>query len=161
MSTPQPPAHSGQQQQAAGGGGNPDASYRAILDYLAKRGHHKAALALQADLEGAAGGAGGSRPASPATAAAAGGGRAVGLDDFTERNAPSAPRAGSAGQAGQQGQQRRRMDQSVAPGQMLVDPPSWEKGYEGIRTFVENVSVGSDPFSHRALCLLGPSGLRY
>ncbi|BGP25162.1 Transcription initiation factor TFIID subunit 5 [Rhodotorula toruloides] len=137
MSTPQLPTQMGQQQQGGGGGGNPDASYRAILDYLAKRGHHKAALALQADLEGAQGAAGGTRPASPATAAA-GGGRAVGLDDFTERNAPSAPRAGSAGAAGQQGQQRRRMDQSVAPGQMLVDPPSWEKGYEGIRAFVEN-----------------------
>lgn len=28
---------------------------------------------------------------------------------------------------------------------MLADPPSWEKGYEGLRNFVENVSIPS-PF---------------
>ncbi|GAA5893440.1 hypothetical protein JCM6882_008034 [Rhodosporidiobolus microsporus] len=136
MSTPQPP----------NGPSNPDANYRAILDYLTKRGHHKAALALTTDLEGSGAGGGGggggdaSRPGSPA-AAAAGGGKSVGLDDFAERNAPSAPRGGgaggAAGGAGGQGQ-RRRMDDSVARGQMLTDPPSWEKGYEGLRAFVEN-----------------------
>jgi hypothetical protein len=133
MSTPQPP----QSGQAGPGGAppsNPDANYRAILDYLTKRGHHKAALALTSDLEQPQ-----SRPGSPApsSAAAAGGGKAVGLDDFAERNAPSAARAGQPGQ-------RRRPDQSVAPGQMLADPPSWDKGYEGLRTFVENVR---SPFS--------------
>ncbi|GAA5987669.1 hypothetical protein JCM10908_007161 [Rhodotorula pacifica] len=141
MSTPQPQQQQQQQQQA--GASNPDANYRAILDYLSKRGHHKAALALQSDLDGS----------SPATSAAAGGGKAVGLEDFAERNAPSAPRAGSnappppgAGTPGppppppqaQAAAGRRRMDQSVAPGQMLADPPSWERGYEGIRSFVEN-----------------------
>ncbi|GAA5973839.1 hypothetical protein JCM11641_003185 [Rhodosporidiobolus odoratus] len=122
---------------------NPEANYKAILDYLAKRGHHRAATALSADLDqlkatAAAGGTAPSpAPASPATAstpaaaAAQGGGKAVGLDDFAERNAPSAARAAQPGQ-------RRRMDQSVAPGQMLADPPSWEKGYEGLRSFVEN-----------------------
>ncbi|GAA6018558.1 hypothetical protein JCM10207_007217 [Rhodosporidiobolus poonsookiae] len=110
----------------AGGPSNPDANYRAILDYLSKRGHHKAALALTADLDAQSS----SRPGSPAPSAASGGGKAVGLDDFAERNAPSAPRQGA--------QQRRRPDQSVAPGQMLADPPSWEKGYEGLRAFVEN-----------------------
>lgn len=132
MSTPAP-APSG----ASGPGGappsNPDANYRAILDYLTKRGHHKAALALTADLEPNANAA--SRPGSPApssSAGTAGGGKAVGLDDFAERNAPSVARAAQPGQ-------RRRPDQSVAPGQMLADPPSWEKGYEGLRTFVENV----------------------
>ncbi|BGP40624.1 Transcription initiation factor TFIID subunit 5 [Rhodotorula kratochvilovae] len=137
MSTPQPPA------PGQGGGSNPDANYRAILDYLAKRGHHKAALALSSDLEQQQQ----SRPGSPApAAAAAAGGKAVGLDDFAERNAPSAPRQQTQPPPGQgqqppqqqQQQQRRRMDQSVAPGQMLADPPSWEKGYDGIRAFVDN-----------------------
>ncbi|GAA5837820.1 hypothetical protein JCM11251_004669, partial [Rhodosporidiobolus azoricus] len=143
MSTPQPPAP-----QPPNGPSNPDANYRAILDYLTKRGHHKAALALTTDLEGsaattaaggaaAAGAAGSSRPASPAPGAAAGGGKSVGLDDFAERNAPSAPRGGAGG-AGAGPGQRRRMDESVARGQMLADPPSWEKGYEGLRAFVEN-----------------------
>ncbi|GAA5910460.1 transcription initiation factor TFIID subunit 5 [Sporobolomyces salmoneus] len=135
MSTPQPnaPATS-----------NPDANYRAILEYLTKRGHHKAALALTADLDPASNAAAGSNPASPA-ASAGGGGKAVGLEDFAERNAPTQQRGASTapgqGQSGQQAQnpnQRRRPDQSVAPGQMLVDPPSWEKGYHGLRTFVEN-----------------------
>ncbi|GAA5857772.1 hypothetical protein JCM8547_005977 [Rhodosporidiobolus lusitaniae] len=123
MSTPQP--------SSSGGSSNPDANYRAILDYLTKRGHHKAASALTTDLES---GQSPQRSSSPAPSAAGGGGKAVGLDDFAERNAPSAPRGGGAPAAGQ----RRRPDQSVAPGQMLADPPSWEKGYEGLRTFVEN-----------------------
>ncbi|GAA6054586.1 hypothetical protein JCM3770_000064 [Rhodotorula araucariae] len=119
MSTPQPPG--------GGQGSAPDANYRAILDYLAKRGHHKAALALSSDLEhNQAQGQGQAQAQGPAA------GKAVALDDFAERNAPSAPRQP------QQPQQRRRMDQSVAPGQMLADPPSWEKGYEGIRAFVDN-----------------------
>lgn len=135
-STPHPPAPQAGQQQS-----NPDANYRAILDYLSKRGHHKAALALQSDLDG-----------TNSANAAAGGGKAVGLDDFAERNAPSAPRqgppgagpptaaAGAAQNAQPQPAQgaRKRMDQSVAPGQMLADPPSWERGYDGIRTFVDN-----------------------
>ncbi|BGP16771.1 hypothetical protein JCM10213_002164 [Rhodosporidiobolus nylandii] len=121
MSAPQPPHPAGPGGQP-GQPSNPDANYRAILDYLTKRGHHKAALALTADLDPS-----GSRPGSPAP----GGGKAVGLEDFAERNAPSAARAPAQGQ-------RRRMDQSVAPGQMLADPPSWEKGYEGLRAFVEN-----------------------
>ncbi|GAA5873428.1 hypothetical protein JCM1840_007380 [Sporobolomyces johnsonii] len=130
MSTPQPPS-------GPPAPSNPDANYRAILEYLTKRGHHKAALSLQADLEQASNPS--SRPASPAPNPAAAGGKSVPLDDFAERNAPSAPRAASQGPAaaGQQ-QQRRRPDQSVAPGQMLADPPSWEKGYEGLRAFVEN-----------------------
>ncbi|GAA6017244.1 hypothetical protein JCM11491_001867 [Sporobolomyces phaffii] len=139
MSTPQP---------APASTSNPDANYRAILEYLNKRGHHKAALALTADLDPAASA---SNPASPASASASGGGRSVGLDDFAERNAPTQPRPpppapGQPAQQQQPGQQqnaqnpnqRRRPDQSVAPGQMLVDPPSWEKGYHGLRTFVEN-----------------------
>lgn len=141
MSTPQPQGtpHPGQQGQQ--GAPNPDANYRAILDYLAKRGHHKAALALQSDLDGSAPGQ-----------AAAGGGKAVGLEDFADRNAPSAPRQGPGAAAPGQGQNgpnaaaaaaaaaggRRRMDQSVAPGQMLADPPSWERGYDGLRSFVDN-----------------------
>ncbi|CEQ42293.1 SPOSA6832_04096, partial [Sporobolomyces salmonicolor] len=130
MSTPQPPS-------GPPAPSNPDANYRAILEYLTKRGHHKAALSLQADLEQASNPS--SRAASPAPNPAAGGGKSVPLDDFAERNAPSAPRAASQGPAaaGQQ-PQRRRPDQSVAPGQMLADPPSWEKGYEGLRAFVEN-----------------------
>ncbi|GAA6032360.1 hypothetical protein JCM8097_008136 [Rhodosporidiobolus ruineniae] len=123
MSTPQPPSSTQS---------NPDANYRAILDYLTKRGHSRAALALTADLEQQQSSASTSRPGSPAPAAA-GGGKAVGLDDFAERNAPSAARGGA-----QQPGQRRRPDQSVAPGQMLADPPSWDKGYEGLRSFVEN-----------------------
>ncbi|GAA5906804.1 hypothetical protein JCM8208_000044 [Rhodotorula glutinis] len=146
MSTPQPPP--------AGAQSTPDANYRAILDYLAKRGHHKAALALSADLDQAANPSRQGSPAAAAAAAAAaagapaGGGKAVPLDDFAERNAPSAPRQpsaqppagpqGSATPAPPQPQARRRMDQSVAPGHMLADPPSWEKGYQGLRTFVEN-----------------------
>ncbi|GAA6062685.1 hypothetical protein JCM10212_002508 [Sporobolomyces blumeae] len=138
----------------------PDANYRAILEYLSKRGHHKAALALTADLDannststqGATSTT--SRPQSPApsTANPAGGGKSVGLDDFAERNAPSAQRnptqqpqqqqqqqqQGGGANAPGSGQVRRRPDQSVAPGQMLADPPSWEKGYEGLRNFVEN-----------------------
>lgn len=123
MSTPQPPAPPGVS--------NPDANYRAILDYLAKRGHHKAALALQHDLDG------GNQPQPQPH----GQGKAVGLDDFAERNAPSAPRqtpTPTATPAPGGGGGRRRMDQSVAPGQMLADPPSWERGYSGLRTFVEN-----------------------
>lgn len=147
MSTPQPPP--------AGAQSTPDANYRAILDYLAKRGHHKAALALSADLDQAANPSRQGSPAAapPAAGAPQGGGKAVPLDDFAERNAPSAPRQpsaqppgaaaagapqGSATPAPPQPQARRRMDQSVAPGHMLADPPSWDKGYHGLRTFVEN-----------------------
>ncbi|KAG0665146.1 Transcription initiation factor TFIID subunit 5 [Rhodotorula mucilaginosa] len=118
MSTPQPGPPPGVS--------NPDANYRAILDYLAKRGHHKAALALQSDLDGGN------------QAQAQGQGKAVGLEDFAERNAPSAPRGASTPTPTPAGGGRRRMDQSVAPGQMLADPPSWERGYQGLRTFVEN-----------------------
>ena len=119
MSTPQPPPGNSSSS-------NPDASYRAILEYLTKRGHHKAALALTQDLGG--GESPNSNPASPQPQPG-GGGKSVGLEDFAERNAPSraTPRP------------RRRPDQSVAPGQMLADPPSWEKGYNGLRQFVENV----------------------
>ncbi|GAA5934712.1 transcription initiation factor TFIID subunit 5 [Sporobolomyces koalae] len=152
MSTAQPPpAGQAPQQQSS----NPDANYRAILEYLTKRGHHKAALALTADLDPqAAANTNASNPASPASQAL-GGGKAVGLDDFAERNAPTQQRqtpqpqgaansnsnqqqAPGQAQSQQQQQQRRRPDQSVAPGQMLADPPSWEKGYHGLRTFVEN-----------------------
>ncbi|GAA5977148.1 hypothetical protein JCM5350_003236 [Sporobolomyces pararoseus] len=137
MSTPQP---------APASTSNPDANYRAILEYLTKRGHHKAALALTADLDPSSNNnsSGASNPASPA-ASASGGGKSVGLEDFAERNAPTQPRSNSNQQQGSTtggGQtpqnQRRRPDQSVAPAQILVDPPSWEKGYHGLRTFVEN-----------------------
>lgn len=127
-----------------------DQSYRAILDYLNRRGHTRAAAALTADLAqdasspsaatgnaaGAGGGGTGSAPGTPgASPAASGGGKAVGLEDFADRNAPSQPRTPAAG-----AQPRRRPDQAVASGQMLADPPSWEKGYEGLRNFVDNVS---------------------
>ena len=111
-----------------------DQSYRAILDYLNRRGHSKAAAALTADLAAATSG----------TGSVEGGGKSVGLDDFADRNAPSQPRtpgatpAPSGGAAGAAA--RRRPDQQVAGGQLLADPPSWEKGYEGLRNFVENVS---------------------
>lgn len=143
MSTPQP---------APASTSNPDANYRAILEYLTKRGHHKAALALTADLDPSSNNnsSGASNPASPA-ASASGGGKSVGLEDFAERNAPTQPRSNSNQQQGSTtggGQtpqnQRRRPDQSVAPAQILVDPPSWEKGYHGLRTFVENVSRIND-----------------
>lgn len=121
MSTPQPQSSVN------------DQSYRAILDYLNRRGHSKAAAALTADLATEAG--------SPGSNAAQGGGKQVGLDDFADRNAPSQPRpSGAAPQ--QPGQpQRRRPDQAVAGGQLLADPPSWEKGYEGLSNFVEHVSL--------------------
>lgn len=121
MSTPQPPP--------GNSSSNPDASYRAILEYLTKRGHHKAALALTQDLGGGGDSPNNSNPASPQPQLAGGGGKSVGLEDFAERNAPSRGTP----------QPRRRPDQSVAPGQMLADPPSWEKGYNGLRQFVENV----------------------
>ena len=121
MSTPQPPP--------GNSSSNPDASYRAILEYLTKRGHHKAALALTQDLGGGGDSPNNSNPASPQPQQPGGGGKSVGLEDFAERNAPSRGTP----------QPRRRPDQSVAPGQMLADPPSWEKGYNGLRQFVENV----------------------
>ncbi|KDE06754.1 hypothetical protein MVLG_02950 [Microbotryum lychnidis-dioicae p1A1 Lamole] len=142
--------------------GQTDQSYKAIVDYLTKRGHLKAVAELQTDLansntSAAAGNTSGSatgnaststagggaaaasssssHPASPA-AALNGGGKAVGLDDFAHRNAPSQPtsRAQTGGAAGE----RRGPDQAVAAGQMLADPPSWEKGYEGLTAFVHN-----------------------
>lgn len=139
MSTPQPQ------------GSVNDQSYRAILDYLNRRGHTRAAAALTADLApdaatssaatgNAAPNAGGtgSAPGTPgASPAASGGGKAVGLEDFADRNAPSQPRTPAAGAGAAP---RRRPDQAVASGQMLADPPSWEKGYEGLRNFVDNVS---------------------
>lgn len=136
MSTPQPPASSSSS--------NPDASYRAILEYLTKRGHHKAALALTADLGGDSP-SNTSNPASPQPQPL-GGGKSVGLEDFAERNAPSQStthRATPQPNSNNGAQARRRPDQSVAPGQMLADPPSWEKGYHGLRSFVENVSYTS------------------
>ncbi|KAK4054227.1 Transcription initiation factor TFIID subunit 5 [Microbotryomycetes sp. JL201] len=112
-------------------GTNPsEASYRAIIEFLNRRGHTKAAQALSADLTGNAQQDGQSPGSSPA---ATGGGRAVGLEDFAGRNAPSQPRESTPGQPG-----RRRPDQAVASAQLLADPPSWEKGYEGLRNFVEN-----------------------
>lgn len=122
-------------------------SYKAILEYLNRRGHTKAASLLAADLSNGTPSTLDSPAPSPA-AAAAGGGKAVGLEDFAERNAPSAARGATPGTAtpggagagaAAPGQQRRRPDQAVAGGQLLADPPSWEKGYEGLRTFVENV----------------------
>ena len=95
--------------------------------------------------------AGASSPGS--SPAASGGGRAVGVEDFAGRNAPSQAREQTPGQQQQQQQggqqpqpqpQRRRPDQAVASVQLLADPPSWEKGYEGLRNFVENVSL-SEP----------------
>lgn len=135
MSTPQPPP--------GNSSSNPDASYRAILEYLTKRGHHKAALALTQDLGGGGDSPNSnSNPASPQPQQPGGGGKSVGLEDFAERNAPSRGTP----------QPRRRPDQSVAPGQMLADPPSWEKGYNGLRQFVENVkfppSTPTLPLSH-------------
>ncbi|SCZ89531.1 BZ3500_MvSof-1268-A1-R1_Chr9g10444 [Microbotryum saponariae] len=144
--------------------GQTDQSYKAIVDYLTKRGHLKAVAELQTDLAnsntsaaagnttagsatgpgnpststaraGAAASSSSSHPPSPA-AALNGGGKAVGLDDFAHRNAPSQPtsRAQTGGAAGE----RRGPDQAVAAGQMLADPPSWEKGYEGLTAFVHN-----------------------
>ncbi len=70
----------------------------------------------------------------PAAATAGTGGTQVGLDEFAKQEAPPAVRSTSAGP------QRRRPDQAMAANQMLADPPSWEKGYEGLNEFVENVS---------------------
>lgn len=121
------------------------------MNYLTQRGYNRAVQQLQADIDDAA--LGGSSPASlNGGGAVAPGGKAVGLNDLAQRNAPSLARTPSAGGAGAPGsnhnaaaataagQIRKRPDQSVAGGQMLADPPSWEKGYEGLRTFVENVS---------------------
>jgi hypothetical protein len=116
-------------------------SYQVILTYLAEKGHTRAEAALRLDLASDANNVNGSAPGTPTstTAAVNGGGKSVGLEDFAARNAPSAPRPGTpAATASQNG--RKRPDQAVAGGQLLVDPPSWEKGYEGLRTFVENVS---------------------
>ncbi|SCV69766.1 BQ2448_1160 [Microbotryum intermedium] len=143
--------------------GQTDQSYKAIVDYLTKRGHLKAVAELQTDLAnhnstnpasrstttastatatptpgGAASSA--SHPASPA-AALNGGGKAVGLDDFAHRNAPSQPSSRTAtapGGGATTANERRGPDQAVAAGQMLADPPSWEKGYEGLTAFVHN-----------------------
>lgn len=123
-----------------------------IMNYLTQRGYNRAVQQLQADIDDAA--SGGSSPASSnGGGAVVPGGKAVGLNDLAQRNAPSLARTPSAGGAGAgapgnnnnaaaaaAGQMRKRPDQSVAGGQMLADPPSWEKGYEGLRTFVENVS---------------------
>lgn len=114
-----------------------------ILEYLTRHGHTRAAAALAAEL-------------AENAAIASGGGKAVGLDEFANRNAPksgsgSGAGAGAAAGAGATAMQpqasgpgvvkRRPLDQAVAAGQMLADPPSWEKGYEGLRSFVENVGV--------------------
>lgn len=100
-----------------------------VLDYLNRRGFTRAASALTAELG--------------TDATAPGGGKAIGLGDLAERNAPSANRPpGLAGvPAPPVPGVKRRPDQAVAGGQLLADPPSWEKGYEGLRTFVENVSL--------------------
>lgn len=119
-------------------------SYSIILSYLAERGHTRAEAALRQDLASDA-----NQPPSSSSqrslggSAASGGGKSVGLQDFAARNAPSAQRGVYANGAGNgaNGQQRRRPDQAVANGQLLADPSSWEKGYEGLRTFVENVRV--------------------
>lgn len=107
-----------------------DVSDQVILDYLNRRGFTRAASALTAEL-GTDG------------ASATGGGKAIALGDLAERNAPSANRpAGLAGVPAPPGPGvKRRPDQAVAGGQLLADPPSWEKGYEGLRTFVENVRL--------------------
>ncbi|KAK4054652.1 Transcription initiation factor TFIID subunit 5 [Microbotryomycetes sp. JL221] len=133
--------------QGAGtpGGSNPsEASYRAIIEFLNRRGHTKAAQSLAADLSGTNGsgttnaaGTGQDGPSPGSSPQPSGGGRAVGLEDFASRNAPSQPREPTPGQPGQQ-PPRRRPDQAVASVQLLADPPSWEKGYEGLRNFVEN-----------------------
>lgn len=92
------------------------------LAYLKARGFDSFADQLTTD-----------RQHDPA-AATQGGGTQVGLDEFAKQEAPPAVRSASAGP------QRRRPDQAMASNQILADPPSWEKGYEGLNEFVENVS---------------------
>lgn len=104
-------------------------SLAVILTYLSERGHTKAEAALRQELVDAANAAG-------AGGAPRGGGRAVDLEDFAARNVPSAPSRAAAPSA----PGKRRADQAAAGGQLLADPPSWAKGYEGLRTFVHNVS---------------------
>ena len=115
----------------------PTDEQRTLLQYLSNRGFSRAEQALREEI--AAGGSGSAAP-SP-------GGRAVGLDDFAARNAPSAPRGLAQGQ-----QQRRRPDQAIAAGQMLADPPSWDKGYADLRSFVENVRASQ--LHHHLACRL-------
>ncbi|KAM0748491.1 WD40 repeat-like protein [Meredithblackwellia eburnea MCA 4105] len=94
--------------------------YKTIIDYLERHGHSRTVAQLRLDLTPENGGS------------AAGGGRTVGLDEFADKNAPLAPKGAAAGP----GQQARRRE--GAGGQLLLDPPSWEKGYDGMRNFVEN-----------------------
>lgn len=109
-----------------------EAQQATVLDYLERHGHTKSAAQLRGEI------AEGSTPGSSSTPPLQGGGRAVGLDEFADKNAPIAPKGPAS--AGGPGPGRRRLDNSVAGAQLLTDPPSWEKGYEGMRTFVENVS---------------------
>ncbi|KAL8283331.1 hypothetical protein RQP46_005741 [Phenoliferia psychrophenolica] len=139
-----------------------EAQERTIQDYLERHGHHKALATFRAEIQesaqgahtpgaggaatpGAAGGAttpgagaaGGQGQAGTGTPPLQGGGRATGLDDFADKNAPIAPKGPASAVAGPSSE-RRRLGNSVAGAQLLTDPPSWEKGYEGMRTFVEN-----------------------
>ncbi|KAK4693020.1 transcription initiation factor TFIID subunit 5, partial [Phenoliferia sp. Uapishka_3] len=115
-----------------------EAQQATILDYLDRVGHTRAAAALRAEIADPTG-ANSSNPNSNPSTPGAGAGLAVGLDEFADKNAPIAPKGAAPGPGQQQPPPgRRRMDNSVAGAQLLTDPPSWEKGYEGMRNFVEN-----------------------
>lgn len=145
---PATPATQPQPQQQSTG--TSDDNHRMIINYLTQRGYHRAVQQLQLDMSDDSSS---STPGSNLN----GGGRSVGLSDLAQRNAPSLARASSlagggnssngsgttpnvSGMTPAQAAQalllaKRRPDQ-----QMLTDAPSWEKGYEGLRMFVENVS---------------------
>ncbi|KAI5474370.1 transcription initiation factor TFIID subunit 5 [Pseudohyphozyma bogoriensis] len=100
-------------------------SFRTILDYLERHGHSRAASTLRADLK------------TVAEGGVIGGGKAVGLDEFADKNAPNAPKVPN--QAAMNGVAQNMARSRIGPGgQVLQDAPSWEKGYEGMRGFVEN-----------------------
>ena len=99
-----------------------DEQLAVTIAYLKARGFEAVADQLTAD-----------SAQDPAAAATATGGTQVGLDEFAKQEAPPAVRSASTGA------QRRRPDQAMAANQILADPPSWEKGYEGLNEFVENV----------------------
>jgi hypothetical protein len=92
---------------------------QAILEYLARRGFAKAEGALRAEL------------ANAIPNSSAGKGRTVGLEEFADKNANTSDAAVAGLGKKKEGVGRN----------LLKQPSEYAKGYEGLREFVNNVSL--------------------
>ncbi|KAI9605602.1 hypothetical protein KEM48_002056 [Puccinia striiformis f. sp. tritici PST-130] len=95
---------------------------QAILEYLSRRGFAKAEGALRAEL------------ANSISNSSAGKGRTVGLEEFADKNANTSDATTLAGN--NLGKKKEGVGRNL-----IKQPSEYAKGYEGLREFVNNVSL--------------------